>query len=56
MREYIQTEILNAGRILEYLPLYSPDLNPVEQKWAEAKAIRRQYRCDVDALFEQYVM
>ncbi len=30
---------------------YSPDLNPIERKWAQAKAIRRKYRCDVDTLF-----
>ena len=28
---------------LEFLPLYSPDLNPIEHKWAQAKAIRKQY-------------
>ena len=55
MREDVQTAISNAGHILEYLPPYSPDLNPIEQKWAEAKAIRRQYRCDVDTLFKEYV-
>ncbi|MDP3010106.1 MAG: transposase, partial [Methylococcales bacterium] len=27
---------------LEYLPPYSPDINPIEKKWAQAKAIRRQ--------------
>ena len=36
---------------LEFLPPYSPDLNPIERKWAQAKAIRRKYRCDVDTLF-----
>ena len=55
MREDIQTAITGAGHILEYLPPYSPDLNPIEQKWAEAKAIRRQHRCDVDTLFKKHV-
>ena len=54
MRDDIQTAISNAGHILEYLPPYSPDLNPIEQKWTEARAIRRQYRCDVDTLFKEY--
>ncbi|CDH28495.1 hypothetical protein XBJ2_1840019 [Xenorhabdus bovienii str. Jollieti] len=27
---------------LEWLPAYSPDLNPIEHKWGGAKAIRRQ--------------
>ena len=39
---------------LEFLPPYSPDLNPIEHKWAQAKAIRRKYRCDVDTLFCNY--
>ncbi|WP_218014688.1 transposase [Candidatus Regiella insecticola] len=43
--------IKNAGFTLEYLPVYSPDLNPIEHKWAQAKARRRKYRCDVDTLF-----
>ncbi|MGG2143555.1 transposase [Symbiopectobacterium sp. RP] len=24
--------------MVEYLPTYSPDLNPIEHKWAQAKA------------------
>ena len=28
--------------ILELLPPYSPDLNPIEHKWAQAKAIRKK--------------
>ena len=31
--------IFAAGHTLEYLPPYSPDLNPIERKWAQAKAI-----------------
>ena len=29
----------------------SPDLNPIERKWARAKAIRRRRRCSVEELF-----
>ena len=29
----MQEKIKDAGHILEYLPPYSPDLNPVEKKW-----------------------
>ncbi|WP_205411517.1 MULTISPECIES: IS630 family transposase [Candidatus Fukatsuia] len=50
-RKDIQDAIKNAGFILEYLPVYSPDLNPIEKKWAHAKARRRKERCDVDHLF-----
>jgi hypothetical protein len=36
-RQDIQEAIAQAGHILEYLPPYSPDLNPIEKKWAQAK-------------------
>ena len=41
-RADIQKLIENNGHTIEYLPPYSPDFNPIEQKWAQAKAIRRQ--------------
>ena len=47
MKRFIE----DAGHTLLYLPTYSPDLNPIEKKWAQAKAIRRRERCDVDSLF-----
>ncbi|MDX7993032.1 IS630 family transposase [Xenorhabdus sp. psl] len=50
-REDIQIALRNAGKCAEYLPPYSPDLNPIEHKWAQAKARRRKQRCNVDALF-----
>ncbi len=43
--------ISGAGHILEYLPPYSPDLNPIEPKWAHAKAIRRKTGKNIDELF-----
>ena len=43
--------IEEAGHIPLYLPPYSPDLTPIEHKWAQAKAIRRKERCDVKELF-----
>ena len=54
-REDIQTAIRGAGHILEYLPAYSPDLNPIERKWAQAKALRRQHRCNPDQLFQSKI-
>ena len=47
-RSDIQQAIRDAGHILEYLPPYSPDLNPIERKWAETKAARRKHRCTVN--------
>ena len=40
-----------AGHLLEYLPTYSPDLNPIERKWAQAKAIRQPKQGSVEELF-----
>lgn len=37
-----------------FLPPYSPDLNEIEKKWSQAKAIRRRTGCDVDSLFCEY--
>lgn len=54
-RQDIQNAIKEAGHILEYLPAYSPDLNPIEHKWAQAKAIRRRLRCDPYRLFLSFV-
>jgi transposase len=43
--------IEGAGHILEFLPPYSPDLNPIEHKWSQSKSIRRKERCNVADLF-----
>jgi transposase len=47
MREALET----AGHTLLYLPPYSPDLNPIEHKWAQAKSIRRRLGCSTFKLF-----
>jgi len=51
-RKDIQRVIRKAGHTLEYLPPYSPDLNPIEHKWAQAKNIRKKKRCSVEKLFK----
>lgn len=48
-----QQLIEQAGHSLLFLPPYSPDLNPIEHKWAQAKAIRKQKCCSTDLLFSQ---
>jgi transposase len=50
-RQDTQQALLQAGHTLEYLPPYSPDLNPIEHKWAQAKALRRKLQCTLDTLF-----
>ena len=47
----IQEAIRDAGHTLLFLPPYSPQLNPIEHKWAQAKAIRKQKHCSVSELF-----
>jgi len=53
-RQDMKAAIKTAGHILQYMPSYSPDLNPIEQKWAQAKAIRRKNKCEVEELFRDY--
>ena len=51
------TKILSEHRHkIEFLPPYSPDLNPIEFKWAQAKSIRRKLHCDTFELFASHIM
>jgi len=43
--------IEKAGHTVEFLPPYSPDLNPIEKKWAQAKSIRRKFNYTPNELF-----
>ena len=52
----LKAMIEKAGHILEYLPVYSPDLNPIERKWFQAKSKRKKYHCDIDTLFQKYML
>ncbi|MGI4775733.1 MAG: transposase [Janthinobacterium lividum] len=50
----MQEQIKTADHILEYLPPYSPDLNPIEHKRAHAKYLGRKHSCDIDSLFKHF--
>lgn len=52
-RQDTKVMIEAAGCALEYLPPYSPDLNPIEQKWAQAKAARRRTGETPDEIFRR---
>lgn len=41
--EEIDNIIKSAGINLIYLPTYSPDLNPIEKKWAQVKSYYRKW-------------
>lgn len=53
-RQDIHEAIRLHGCFTEWLPTYSPEFNPIEKKWAQAKSIRRKYQCDVDTLFREH--
>ena len=53
--EEMKLAITKAGHTLLYLPPYSPDLNPIEHKWAESKHIRRKLSCSIDDLFQYHM-
>jgi len=48
----IQHAIRDSGHTL--LPPYSPQLNPIEHKWAQAKAIRKQEHCSITEIFTKH--
>ena len=56
---YVNSDMFDAinqhGCTVEFLPPYSPDLNPIEKKWAQVKAIRRAKRCSLDELFSEHI-
>ena len=52
-RRDTQAAMGHAGHTLEYLPPYSPDLNPIEHKWAQAKSIRRKLGAAVVIIFSR---
>ena len=54
-RQDIQQAFKQADHTLEYLPPYSPDLNPIEHTWSQAKAMRRRLGCSVDELFRAMI-
>jgi transposase len=52
-RQDTQHAITSTGHTLEYLPAYSPDLNSIEHKWAQAKSLRRKSGRSVENIFSE---
>ena len=52
-RQDTQEVLKQKGHTLEYLPPYSPDLNPIEHKWPQAKSIRRKTKCSINQIFQK---
>lgn len=55
-RKDIHSEIKKLGITIEYLPTYSPDLNPIEKKWAQAKSLIRTLGCSIATLFSSNLL
>ena len=43
--------IHDAGHIIEFLPPYSPDFNPIENKWSEKKAYIKKHKCSLEECY-----
>ncbi|MCP4050525.1 MAG: IS630 family transposase, partial [bacterium] len=50
----IQNAISSENHTLLFLPTYSPDLNPIEKKWAQIKSIRKKENLTIDQLYERH--
>lgn len=51
-RKDIVEAIENAGHIVEFLPPYSPQLNPIEKKWAQLKTWIKKLSCPIEKLLK----
>ncbi len=47
--------IESAGHTLFFQPAYSPELNPIEKKWAQTKHFIRKFQCSIDDVFKNYL-
>ena len=55
-RQDIQKEIRKDHHTLLFLPPYSPDLNPIEKKWAHIKSIRKRENLSIQQVYERHIM
>ena len=54
-RSDTQASIKNAGHTLLYQPPYSPQLNPIEKRWAYLKSVRKKWRISVETLLYHFI-
>ncbi len=52
----MQEQLIKAKVTLQYLPPYSPDLNPIDHNWAQANNLPRTLNCSIDALFRLHCL
>jgi transposase len=53
--EGVQQRIEAAGAELLYLPLYSPDLNPIEKAWSKLKQLLRSAKARSEEALDQAI-
>jgi transposase len=54
-RNDTQAVIRDAGHTLLYQPPYSPQLNPIEKRWAYLKNVRKKFHLSVESLFYHFI-
>ncbi|OZI15331.1 hypothetical protein CE195_02375, partial [Sodalis-like symbiont of Philaenus spumarius] len=50
------TPTIDTGYMVEYLPIFSPILHPIEHKWAQAKSKKRESDYDKEILFSVHMV
>ena len=54
-RKDIQNLIINNNHNIIYMPPYSPELNPIEKKWAHIKAFRKKFQFDIEKTILHFI-
>jgi len=53
---YVKELIESTGAIVEFLPPYSPDLNPIEKLWSKLKQILRRMETSTRDIFDKSIV
>ena len=54
-REEVQEMIESVGARVEYLPVYSPEFNPIEMMWSQLKSLVCKFRTETMELLVRLV-
>lgn len=53
---YVKELIESTGAIVEFLPPYSPDLNPIEKLWSKLKQNLRRMETSTRDIFDKSII